>query len=104
VVISQACGFSLAGSRPALSRRGEGGLIGFLGKVEIAEEADQGGEDPPHSRRKTPVRVNGLPSPWRNEFATTGIWSALSSGAPPRRGRGQRVQRRWGASPGVGAR
>ena len=32
--------------RPALRRRREGGLGGFLGAVEVAEEADQGGEDP----------------------------------------------------------
>jgi hypothetical protein len=32
-------------SRPALGRQCEGLLRGFLGEVEIAEKADQAGED-----------------------------------------------------------
>jgi hypothetical protein len=32
-------------SRPALGGQREGLLSGFLGEVEIAEEADQAGED-----------------------------------------------------------
>ena len=54
VVTSQARG--LAGvpvAGPALGGDRERLLGGFLGEVEVAEEADQAGEDAPHSSRKT---------------------------------------------------
>ena len=46
VVISQAPGLAgVAVARPALGGDRERLLRGFLGEVEVAEEADQGGED-----------------------------------------------------------
>jgi len=46
VSISQARGFRRAVARPALGGDREGLLRGFLGALEVAEEAVQGGEDP----------------------------------------------------------
>jgi hypothetical protein len=37
--------FGLALTGPPLGGDGEGLLSGFLGELEVAEEADQGGED-----------------------------------------------------------
>ncbi len=67
----------LALARPALGGDGEGGLGGFLGEVDVAEEADQGGEDP------SPLAAEDA----LDQRATTGRTSI----APPRRAAGMRA-------------
>ena len=48
-------------ARPALRGDREGLLRGFLGEVEVAEEADQGGEDASPLSRKTCSRTVTTP-------------------------------------------
>src|SRR5262249_47555384 len=70
-------GLSLA--RPALCRDGEGLLGGFLGEVEVAEEADQGGED------ASPFLAEDVVE---DRYCST---SGRTSIAPPRRAAGMRA-------------
>ena len=80
VVTSQAPG--LAGSsvaRPALRGDREGLLRGFLGEVEVAEEADQGSED------VSPLVAEGL---LEDRYHST---IGRTSTAPPRRAAGIRA-------------
>ncbi len=78
VTMSHAPGFSGdAVARPALGREREGLLRGLLGEVEVAEEADEGGEHPP------PLLAKGL----LDQRST----SARTSIAPPRRAAGIRA-------------
>ena len=44
VVRARRRGWPAAVARPALGRQGEGLLRGFLGEVEVAEEADERGQ------------------------------------------------------------
>jgi hypothetical protein len=46
-------------ARPALGRDREGVLRGFLGEVEVAEEADQSGEDAPPLVAERRLEGNG---------------------------------------------
>jgi hypothetical protein len=46
-------------ARPSLGRGGERLLDGLLGEVEVAEEADQRGEDPPPFVAKDPIEQWG---------------------------------------------
>src|SRR5947207_2034900 len=66
-------------ARPALGGDGEGLLRGFLGEVEVAEEADQCSEDAP------PLFAEGLLDD--RYHSTTG----RTSTAPPRRAAGIRA-------------
>jgi hypothetical protein len=69
------CGRSL--TRPPLRRDGERLLDGLLGEVEVAEEADQGGEDTPPLLAEDPL----------DQCSTTGRTSI----APPIRAAGMRA-------------
>ena len=72
-------GRPLAG--PPLGGDGERLLRGLLGEVDVAEEADQGGEDPP------PVALEDLLDQWAVSPVST---SGRTSTAPPSRTAGIR--------------
>ena len=79
VVTSQAAGFvGHAVARPALRRDRERLLRGFLGEVEVAEEADQRSED------ASPLLAEGL---FEDRYHST---SGRTSIAPPMRAAGIR--------------
>ena len=80
VVISHALGLSgTPVARPALRRDRECLLRGFLGEVEVAEEADQRSEDP------APLVAEG---PLEDRYHST---IGRTSIAPPRRAAGMRA-------------
>ena len=80
VVTSHAPGLSgIAVARPALGRDRERLLRGFLGEVEVAEEADQGGED------ASPLVAEDL---LEDRYHST---IGRTSTAPPRRAAGIRA-------------
>jgi hypothetical protein len=72
-------------ARPALRGDREGLLNGFLGKVEIAEEADQAGEDAAPLVAKDPLEQRYLSTMGRTSIAppirAAGIRAAISSAA-----------------------
>ena len=73
-------------ARPALGGDGEGLLNGFLGEVEVAEEADQGGQ------HAAPLLAEGL---FERRYHST---SGRTSTAPPMEAAGTREATSMAAS------
>ena len=70
-----------AADRPPLARDGECLLGHVLGDVDVAEESDQGGDDPTNSSRKMRSR-SGAPSAGTVGQASVSSWKGRTSTGP----------------------